>query len=221
MPITLCKGSDVKTIIRSLPTEQIEHMIHVGAFVSVMTQKICDYSIYSEISEAKGCQQFGNAAFYHDIGKAYIPQEILLKSNRLTPEEFRMVQKHPVFAKELFLLINRGEVSGMPAHLLPLAHDSAVYHHEWWNGNGYPYGICRKDIPLIARITAICDAYDAITNDRVYRRAHTHCYACRELEINAGTQFDPTLIKVFLDNESAFLALAKNDDRFNYFQCLA
>ena len=77
--------------------------------------------------------------------------------------------------------------------------------HEWWNGNGYPYGIKCERIPLIARITSVCDVYDAITGDRSYRRARSHEYACSEIEANAGTQFDPVLAKLFLDNEFQFL----------------
>lgn len=220
MPITLCKGPDVKTIIRSLPQDQIEHMIHVGAFVSLMAQRISEYDLNSELLGLKGYQHFGNAAFYHDIGKAWVPYEILTKDTGLTAGELRIVRRHPIYAKELFMMIRQGDITGVPAHN-QFAHDAAVYHHEWWNGKGYPFGISQTDIPLIARITSICDAYDAITNDRVYRRARPHFYACQELESNAGTQFDPSLVKIFLDHEEEFISLKKNEDFFNRFQCLA
>lgn len=158
-----------------------------------------------------GYKRFGIAAFYHDIGKAWVPKELLSKPDQLSTEEMSLIRKHTLFADELFKLIRNGSVSGMPAELTQLAHDSAVYHHEWWNGNGYPYGIRDKQIPLIARITSVCDVYDAITSDRAYRKARSHEYACGEIEANAGTQFDPALAKLFLDNESRFWSLSGNE----------
>ena len=87
---------------------------------------------------------------------------------------------------------------------------TAIYHHEWWNGNGYPFGIDGKKIPLIARITSTCDAYDAMTSQRTYRHAPSHDYACQELSENAKTQFDPFLVSIFLNHEAEFLKLSKD-----------
>jgi HD-GYP domain-containing protein (c-di-GMP phosphodiesterase class II) len=94
----------------------------------------------------------------------------LVKPDELTIEEALEMRKHSVLAEELFRLITGGAISGMPEHLVRLAHDSAVYHHEWRNGQGYPFSLYRDEIPLIARITSICDVYDAITSDRSYRK---------------------------------------------------
>ncbi|HBR08981.1 MAG TPA: phosphohydrolase, partial [Clostridiales bacterium] len=82
------------------------------------------------------------------------------------------------------------------------------YHHEWWNGTGYPYGISYDAIPLIARITTVCDAYDAMTSSRIYRESHSHDHARQELKQYAGIQFDPELVRVFLaaDVGSAFFS---------------
>lgn len=202
---TFCKESNVSQIIRSLPGEQIRHLTHVKHYVDIITDKILSVGAYPETITLGGYKRFGKAAFYHDIGKAWVPRKILSKPGQLTAEEMSLIRKHTLFAEELFKLIWNDSVSGMPAELIHLAHDSAVYHHEWWNGNGYPYGIRCEQIPLIARITSVCDVYDAITSDRAYRRARSHEYACGEIEANAGTQFDPALAKLFLDNESEFL----------------
>lgn len=204
MPTAFCKGTNIGRIIESLPAEEAEHMCRVGRLVGIMAAKLCVRSFCPRDSTREGYKYFGEAAFYHDIGKVWVPQKLLTKPGKLTAEEVIVMHKHPVFARELFDLINDGCISGIPKHLIKPAFDSAVYHHEWWNGKGYPYGIGSENIPLIARITSLCDAYDAITSKRAYRNARTHYYACREMEANAGTQFDPALVQVFLDNEAEF-----------------
>lgn len=204
MPLTFCKGSDVCEILQTLPRDQLRHSCHVGLFVHLLTVEICGCDSYPKLAQAEEYRYFGKAAFYHDIGKAWVPKEILSKPGKLTVEETRMVRRHTLFAEEFLRMIDVGSISGMPEHLIRPAHDCAVYHHEWWNGQGYPYGLSHKEIPLIARITSVCDAYDAITSDRPYRKAHTHEYACREIEANTGTQFDPAIAQIFLDCEAAF-----------------
>lgn len=201
MKIYFCAGTDIRSIMESLPKEESEHMHRVGILVGIIASKLFELDICPKYSNRSEFKYYGEAASYHDIGKAWVPKSILTKLGRLTREEIEVIYKHPVFARKLFDQINDGTVSGIPRHLTRLAFDSAVYHHEWWNGKGYPYGIKSENIPLLARITSVCDAYDAITSPRPYRNANTHFYACCELEANAGTQFDPKLIKVFLDNE--------------------
>lgn len=204
MPSTFRKGSDMRGIIRTLPRDQLQHLSRVGLFVRLLTANICGCDSYPEITQAEEYRYFGDAAFYHDIGKAWVPVEILLKPGKLTAEETHLVRRHTLLAEELFGLIDTGSISGMPEHLICLARDSAVYHHEWWNGQGYPYGLSQEEIPLVARITSICDVYDAITSNRPYRKAHSHAYACREIEANAGAQFDPVIAQIFLDYKDSF-----------------
>ncbi len=209
MPYTCYRGKDIKSIIQVLPDEQILHMSHVSILVSRLTKMLIEDVLYIESAYIPEYKYFGRAAFYHDIGKALIPQKLLEKPGKLSNEEYLIIQKHTLYAKEVFSMISSNMISGMPVRLIPLALDSAVYHHEWWNGKGYPFGIAHENIPLIARITSICDAYDAITSNRAYRKARAHCDACRELDANAGTQFDPLLAKVFLDNEQEIKSLCK------------
>ncbi len=75
-----------------------------------------------------------------------------------------MMRNHTVFAQELLQLAYKGEIIGIQKFMLPLIHDASVYHHEWWNGKGYPFGLSKEDIPFIARVTSICDSYEAINN---------------------------------------------------------
>jgi HD-GYP domain-containing protein (c-di-GMP phosphodiesterase class II) len=205
MPATFSKGSDVRPIIQSLPADQIQHSFNVKRYVDVLTAILRRSSPYSELIRKEKYKSFGRAAFYHDIGKAWVSTEILIKPGKLTDEELFEIRKHPQYSEQLFKLILRGSISGLPTYLIRPAHDAAVYHHEWWNGKGYPYGLRQEHIPLIARITSICDVYDAITSDRPYRKACWHDYACSEIKEGAGTQFDPGLAEIFLDHEDEVL----------------
>jgi len=198
----LYKGTDVGNVIQLLPADQIKHVLNVGLLVDLLSTKLIKYNRF--LSNLEDYKYFGSAALYHDIGKACIPQEILIKPGRLTPEEYMWMQKHTLFSDKIFQSIIKGKIYGIPEHLISLAHDAALYHHEWWNGEGYPFGISRNKIPLIARVTSVCDAYDAMTGDRVYKKSQSHSYACGELERCAGTQFDPLVVLAFLDNETEF-----------------
>ena len=190
--------SSVTEILGFLPAEEIQHMTRVGILMNRFTEKLLSNDLLGECFEK--CEYFGAAAFYHDIGKAWIPNSILTKPDRLTEQERLIICNHPVFAQKLFQQIRLGLISGIPECLYQLAMDSAMYHHEWWDGSGYPYGIKHFEIPLIARSTSICDAFDAMTSNRIYRKSHSYEHACQELKRCAGKQFDPELVSVFLGN---------------------
>ncbi len=175
--------------------DEQQHMQRVGRLTGALTRALFHHR---RDLAPRDAPLFEQAAQYHDIGKIWIPPEILMKPSQLTEEEKGIVQQHPVFSEMLLVQVRAGVLSGIPGHLLELTADCAIYHHEWWNGKGYPYGLQGRKIPLVARIATICDAYDAMTSDRVYRKAHSHEFACEELKVNAGTQFDPNLVKVFL-----------------------
>lgn len=127
-------------------------------------------------------------AKFHDIGKVGVPDAILFKPGPLNSDEINEMQKHP----EIGYRIARAATE-----LQPIA-DSILKHHEWWNGKGYPLGLKGDAIPLECRILAIVDAYDAITSPRPYREARTIAEGLQELEQCAGSQFDPFLVKVFV-----------------------
>lgn len=128
------------------------------------------------------------AGLLHDIGKVFIPKSILDKNGGLTAEEYNEVKKHPIIGAEL---IEEG------AKLKEIAL-IVRYHHERWDGMGYPDGLKAKEIPLESRIMAVCDAFDAMTSDRAYRKAMSKKSALEEIEKNAGKQFDPSIAQEFL-----------------------
>lgn len=128
-------------------------------------------------------------AILHDIGKIGIPDEILLKSGPLTDEERQIMRKHPVYAYELITPI---------AYLKP-AHHIPYYHHERWDGSGYPHGLVEEDIPKAARIFAVADVFDALTSDRPYRGAWAADDAIAYIRARAGKHFDPDVVDAFLE----------------------
>ncbi|MFO0911718.1 MAG: HD domain-containing protein [Pirellulales bacterium] len=141
------------------------------------------------------------AAALHDIGKAGIPDAILLKPGRLTEEERRVVQKHSLIGGAC--LAGVLQRSGQD-HLLQLALDIATYHHERWDGAGYPTRRSGEDIPLAARIVALADVYDALTSQRPYKPAMTHEQAKEIILAESGKHFDPQVVEAFLEQEAAF-----------------
>lgn len=127
-------------------------------------------------------------AKFHDIGKVGIPDRILFKEGPLTPGEYDIMKKHSEIGYRIAL---------SSTDLAPIA-DLILKHHEWWDGNGYPLGLKGQEIPWECRILSIADAFDAMTNDRPYRKALSWDEAKRELEKCAGTQFDPQFVEKFI-----------------------
>lgn len=127
-------------------------------------------------------------ASLHDIGKMGIPDKILLKKGPLTPREWVVMRKHPVHAYKL--------LSKIP-YLLP-ALDIPRYHHERWDGSGYPEGLKGNDIPLAARIFAVVDVWDALLSNRPYRKAWSNDEVVNYLRENSGKLFDPEVVESFL-----------------------
>jgi PAS domain S-box-containing protein/putative nucleotidyltransferase with HDIG domain len=130
-------------------------------------------------------------ALLHDIGKMGIPDEILLKQDSLTEAEWVVMKKHPVFAYEML----------SPIRYLRSALDIPSAHHEKWDGTGYPFGLKGEQIPLVARIFAVVDVWDALRSDRLYRTSWSVAKVRKHLRSLAGTHFDPHVVKVCLDSD--------------------
>lgn len=155
------------------------------------SERVTQYSV--SLAAAMGwseeqLEQLRQAALLHDVGKVGVPDNILKKEGPLTAEEWKEMKKHPLHT----VMILNG-VAGLQG-ILPLAQ----YHHERYDGKGYPTGISGNDIPLGARIIAVADAFDAMTADRIYRKAMSVTKAVEIIKECAGTQFDPQVVSFFI-----------------------
>nr|WP_277601504.1 HD domain-containing phosphohydrolase [Thalassotalea sp. G2M2-11] len=137
----------------------------------------------------------------HDIGKIYIPKEILHKPGRLTDEEMTIMKTHAQKGYELFKNSKR--------RLTTAASIIAREHHEKWDGSGYPRGLKGEEIHIFGRIVALADVFDALTHKRQYKTAWTVDDAVNYIRENSGTHFDPSLVKILVDNLPQFLAIMK------------
>lgn len=135
------------------------------------------------------CDLIRMAAPMHDVGKIGIPDAILRKPGRLTPEEYEVMKRHTAIGADM--------LRGSTSPILKLACEIAQHHHERWDGSGYPAGISRESIPESARILAIVDVYDALSHDRVYRPAMQEEEVIKILQQGSGSHFDPGLLGMF------------------------
>jgi len=131
-------------------------------------------------------------ALLHDVGKMGIPDDILRKPGKLTSQEWEIMKHHPLYAYNILSQID---------YLKP-ALDIPLYHHEHWDGSGYPYGLSGEHIPLAARIFAVVDVYDALTSDRPYRAAWSKEQALDYMNSQSGQYFDPLILQTFMGMSS-------------------
>lgn len=127
-------------------------------------------------------------AILHDVGKMAIPDAILTKPGSLSPEERMVMETHPLMAREML----------EPIHFLSPCLPIPLYHHERWDGKGYPVGLAGEDIPLEARLFSVVDVYDALTSDRPYRFAWTEARTIDYIVAGSGSMFDPAVVEAFV-----------------------
>lgn len=151
--------------------------------------RYCQLVAQSMGLSSQECQDILRASPMHDLGKIGIPDSILLKPGKLTPEEWETMKRHTTIGAEL--------LSNSTSDLIKLAEVIALTHHEKWNGQGYPRGLAGEDIPLVGRIVAVCDVFDALTSERPYKKAWDTERALDVLRADSGSHFDPAVVDAF------------------------
>lgn len=154
------------------------------------------------------------ALAFHDIGKVAIPDGILNKPGPLTEQEWEIMKQHPVQGAKIFDSITSSVTITDPLirDYLQIAHDVILYHHERWDGSGYPHGLAGEQIPLSARIAALCDVYDSLRSLRPYKNAFTHQEAVEVIMAGSGTHFDPAIVKAFSQIADRFDEVWENQE---------
>ncbi|NLX76411.1 MAG: HD domain-containing protein [Clostridiaceae bacterium] len=177
------------------------HIERVALFCRIIAEKLRDNPKYKGYIDDSYIENLYKAAPLHDIGKVGIPDQILLKPGKLNQEEYEIMKNHAVIGANTLKEVIRKYPDN---RLLEIGISITNYHHERWDGKGYPEGLKVTDIPLSARIMAVADVYDALRSVRVYKRAFSHEEAVNIIKEGRGTQFDPDIVDVFLENHAEF-----------------
>jgi response regulator RpfG family c-di-GMP phosphodiesterase len=185
------------------------HIQRTRHYVRILSEALCHHPSYQDQIDSNTLLLFTNAAPLHDIGKVAIPDRILLKPGKLTPEEWEIMKQHCVIGRDTILATAR-ELSDGDDAFLTCAADIAYCHHERWNGTGYPRGLAGDAIPLSARLMALADVYDALISRRVYKEAESHDQALAAMAAEAGHHFDPTILSVMFSIADQFQKIAQD-----------
>jgi putative two-component system response regulator len=182
------------------------HLRRTQAYVSVLAKRLALNPRYAERLDHRTIELIAKSAPLHDIGKVGIPDYILLKPGKLTPEEWAIMQTHARLGSEA---IEHAEKDAeRPVPFLAFAKEIARHHHEWWDGSGYPDGLSNEAIPLSARLMALADVFDALISKRVYKAPITQDGARDMICAARGTHFDPDVVDAFVAEFPRFAEIA-------------
>ena len=193
----------LSAIIEHRSTESGNHVLRIRRFTKILLEDVArtfpEYGLSQNVIDL-----IAGASALHDIGKISIPDAILNKPGKLTDEEFEIMKTHTTVGGELIQ-----NLSGMgDAEYLRYAYHIALYHHERWDGNGYPCGLCGDDIPICAQVVSIADVFDALTSARVYKDAVPVEQAINMILNNECGKFSPKVLECFKHVRSQFVSLA-------------
>lgn len=186
---------NLANVIESRDSDSGHHVKRTRAYVEAIARGLQEKNIYQDILTEEYIARLKDASALHDIGKIAVPDHILNKPGRLTEEEFEAIKNHCAVGGRLVRECLEGVDDN---HYMDIAVDIAVYHHEKWDGSGYPVGLKRDKIPLSARIMAMADVFDALISKRCYKDAYPLDEAFRIIHESSGTHFDPKIADVFL-----------------------
>lgn len=175
-----------------------DHVARIGEYAAYLgrllgfSDKVCDILLH--------------ASMMHDLGKISIPDNILLKPDELTEDEWTLMKTHTTRGAEL--------LSGSTSEIMQMAEKIALTHHEKWDGSGYPYGLKGDAIPIEGRITAICDVFDALLSDRPYKKAWDLQSTIIEIQSGRGVHFDPQLTDLFIRHIDSFIEIKETFESY-------
>lgn len=178
-----------------------KHIERVAEYCKLIAEKLRDTQEYKNSISNDFVEHIYWAAPLHDIGKVAMPDSVLLKPGKLTEEEFEIMKSHTTIGANTLLEVKKRYPEN---ELLDIGISIANFHHEKWDGTGYPIGLSGKDIPLEARIMALADVYDALRSRRIYKEAFSHEKSVEIIKADKGTHFDPKIVDVFLEHEEEF-----------------
>ena len=182
------------------------HVVHTQKYVEIICKQLISDGYYVEELTEKSMRDFVTAAFLHDIGKIHIPEGVLNKTGKFTPEEFDMMKCHPEEGKKLLEYLPPVEEGNFNKVAIRMAY----CHHEKWDGSGYPRGIAGKEIPLEARIMAAADVLDALVSQRLYKEPMSVEEAMKVFRKSSGSHFEPCIAEAVIKNQSLIELIDKD-----------
>jgi putative two-component system response regulator len=188
------------------------HIERTQHSLRILMTEIKDSGIYPEESESWDIETLVQCCQLHAVGKIFVTDHILRKPGKLTNDEFEDMKIHTQIGRQI---VEKVEFLAKESNFLKYAKIFAASHHERWDGKGYSHGLKGTEIPLLGRVMAICDVYDALISKRPYKSAYTHEEAVKIISEGSGSQFDPVLIDVFLKVSDQFKELEFLDRSFN------
>ncbi len=187
-----------------------DHIKKTAGYVRLILDLLKENEVYPGQVNDEFIQSVINSAPLHDVGKIKVSDLILNKTTRLDDDEYTKMKQHTLFGKDV---IERARSLSPDSDYLDEALNLALYHHEKWDGTGYPSGLKGEEIPLSARIMAISDVFDALLSTRSYKKPFTFEQAMDIIKEGSGTSFDPTLVKLFVENPERVKAIALENEK--------
>lgn len=182
------------------------HLRRTQEYVRTLASALQSHPRFASYIGKHGIDNLARSAPLHDIGKVGIPDHILLKPGKLTPDEWEIMKTHAELGSKA---IAQAEADAeKPVGFLAIAKEIAHHHHEKWDGSGYPAGLCGEDIPVSARLMALADVFDALICKRVYKPAFSYDAAHRIIVEGSGHHFDPDVVNAFLAQYERFTSIA-------------
>jgi len=182
------------------------HLDRICGYTRAIAECLREQPRFSEVLDEHYMDDLYRSAALHDIGKVGIPDSILRKKGRLTAEEFEIMKTHTLIGGET---LGDAEKRMDNLELLRMSKTIALYHHEKWNGSGYPFALSGAEIPLAARIVCLADVYDALTTKRCYKEPYSHQVASKYIVSAGGKHFDPEIVSAFLSGEQRVLEIKR------------
>lgn len=191
----------------SRDTDTGDHILRTQYYIKALAQHLQKKEKYAKQIDDKFVELLYKSAPLHDIGKVGVPDNILLKPGKLTSEEFEIMKMHTIYGRDAIIAAEKK--LDVEETFLTFARDIAHYHHERWDGSGYPRGLKGEETPLCARLMAVGDVYDALTTKRVYKDAIPHEESVKIIAEGSGSHFDPEIIDCFLEINELFREISE------------